>query len=144
MPNKQLLKGENLFFLFDNKLNNKLIFRFLTAGRPKKNTLGFRKPSTHTMTHPPTRILLELQQACATGWLMLCGLNWSSGAMETASQIFTVSPVDTRRVTSSMTTPGGTYTHMVRIKINKQLITSSILIVDPFLINHQRKMPNIC
>lgn len=59
--------------------------------------------------HPQAliRILLELQQACATGSLMLCGLNCSSGAMETASQIFTVSPVDTKRVTSSMTTPEG-------------------------------------
>lgn len=53
-----------------------------------------------------SRILLELQQAWATGWLVLCGLNCSTGAMETASQIFTQSPVDTSRVTSSMVTAG--------------------------------------
>lgn len=56
------------------------------------------------------RILLELQQAWATGWLMLWALNCSSGAMETASQIFTQSPVDTRRVPSSMATPGEKHT----------------------------------
>ena len=60
------------------------------------------------LDHPLIRILLELQQAWVTGWLMLCGLNCSSGAIDTESQIFTQSPVDTRRVTSSMTAPGDT------------------------------------
>lgn len=45
---------------------------------------------------------------------MLWGLNCSSGAMETASHNFRLSPVETRRVISSMTKPGGT-----QIKLNK-------------------------
>lgn len=46
---------------------------------------------------------------------MLCGLNCSIGAMENASHIFTLSPVETRRVSSSMTKPGETQIKLIHI-----------------------------
>lgn len=61
---------------------------------------GLLRPGSGCRLQP--RIPFAIQQACATGWLPLCGLNCSSSVMESASQIFTVSPVDIRRVTSSM------------------------------------------
>lgn len=73
-------------------------------------------PITFQSTSEVIRILLELQQTCATGWLMLCGLNCSSGAMVTASHIFTLSPVETRRTISSMMKAGENQIKLIQMQ----------------------------
>lgn len=84
-------------------LTVKLLKQFLAGSCPDANRSEAAAVSTFvSVSSLHIKILLELQHAWATGLLLLWGLNCSSGAMVTASQSFTQSPVDTRRVTSSM------------------------------------------